>query len=225
MHRSRGSSVFFSRASLAATAVMRDVSRLRSSLDSIQNNIRNANRLDQVSTCEVLSKSWLAEHPDDISVLHMLAESLYQMARYEESLQLYNSALVRFPDHQWGIFNQIGHLYRYRGELDQAAVWYEKAIEDDPDEASSYIFLGAIKARQGKLAEAEQIHRKATSCSNGLIEEAFHNLGLVLRGQTRLSEAADCFRRAIKIDSGYNVAIEALEDVVHAQKVIQEQRG
>ena len=49
----------------------------------------------------------------------MLAESLYQMARYEESLQIYNEAIVRFPDDRWGIYNQIGHLYRYRGELDQ----------------------------------------------------------------------------------------------------------
>lgn len=155
----------------------------------------------------------------------MLAESLYQMARYDESLQMYNEALVRFPDHRWGIYNQIGHLYRYRGELDQAALWYERAIEEDPDEASSYIFLGASKARQGKLVEAEAIHRRATTCANGLIEEAFHNLGLVLRGQMRLLEAADCFRRAIEIDPEYDAAIEALEDVVHGQKATEEQQG
>ena len=155
----------------------------------------------------------------------MLAESLYQMARYEESLQIYNEAIVRFPDDRWGIYNQIGHLYRYRGELDQAALWYEKAIEEDPDEASSYIFLGASKALQGKLIEAEAIQRKAASCGNGMIEEAFHNLGLVLRGQMRLLEAADCFRRAIEIDPEYDAAIEALKDVVHCQKVMEDQQG
>ncbi len=194
-------------------------------MDSIREDIQNANRRDDVATCEALSRIWLAKNPDDVWVVHMLAESLYRMARYEESLQLYNEALVRFPDHRWGIYIQIGHLYRYRGELDQAACWYEKAVEDDPDEASSYIFLGTIKARQGKLAEAEQIHRKATSCSDGSIEEAFHNLGLVLRGQMRMSEAADCFRRAIEIDPEYNAAIKALDDVVHAQKITQDQRG
>lgn len=194
-------------------------------MDNMRDKIRNANRRDHVSTCEALSKIWLAKNPDDIWVVHMLAESLYQMARYEESLQIYQEALTRFPDHRWGIYNQIGHLYRYRGELDSAALWYEKAIAEDPDEASSYIFLGAIKARQGKLIEAEEIHRKATSCGNGLIEEAFHNLGLVLRGQMRLLEAADCFRRAIKIDPEYEAAMDALEDVVHGQKVIEDQLG
>lgn len=147
------------------------------------------------------------------------------MARYEESLQVYNDALVRFPDHRWGIFNQIGHLYRYRGDLDQAASWYERAIEDDDDEASSYIFLGAVRARQGKLDQAEAIHRKATTCTNGLIEEAFHNLGLVLRGQLRLSEAAECFRHAIEIDPGYTDAIEALSDVTCAQENPQDIGG
>ena len=195
------------------------VSRLGDFLDGIRDSIQNANRRDQVATCVTLSKIWLSQHPDDIWVVHMLAESLYQMARYEESLQVYNEALVRFPDHQWGIFNQIGHLYRYRGDLDLAASWYERAIEDDDDEASSYIFLGAVRARQGKLDEAESIHRKATTCTNGLIEEAFHNLGLVLRGQMKLSEAAECFRRAIEIDPGYTDAIEALEDVTRSQEI------
>ena len=194
-------------------------------MDSIRDKIRNANHRDHVSTCEALSKDWLAKNPDDIWVVHMLAESLYRMARYEESLQIYREALTRFPDHRWGIYNQIGHLFRYRGELDQATLWYEKAIEEDPDEASSYIFLGAIKARQGKLVEAEEIHRKATSCGNGVIEEAFHNLGLVLRGQMRLLEAADCFRRAIEIDPEYEAAIEALEDVVQGQKVLEDKHG
>lgn len=189
-------------------------------MENIRDEIRSAYNRDRVSTCEALAKIWLAKNPDDIWVVHMLAEVLYQMARYDESLKLYNEALVRFPDHRWGIYNQIGHLYRYRSELDQAAGWYAKAIEDDPDEASSCIFLGAVKARQGKLSEAEEIHQRATTCSEGLVEEAYHNLGLVLRGQSRLVEAATCFRRALEIDPQYNEAMEALEDVVLSQAVL-----
>ncbi len=113
-------------------------------------------------------------------------------------------------------------MYRYRGELDQAAQWYLKAVEDDPDEATSYIYLGAIKARQGRLTEAEEIHRRATRCGHGLKEEAFLNLGLVLRGQMRLIEAADCFRRAIEIDPEYAAATEALRDVLDAQRIIED---
>jgi len=38
----------------------------------------------------------------------------------------------------------------------------------------------------------------------------------VLRGQGRLSEAKACFEEAINIDSEYEPAIEALEDVTNA---------
>ena len=44
------------------------------------------------------------------------------------------------------------------------------------------------QARQGKLVQAEATHRRATQCSHGQIDEAYHNLGLVLRGQGRLGE-------------------------------------
>ncbi len=73
----------------------------RNSLEIAREEIQSANRRDDVATCVVLSQIWLANNPDDLSVVHMLAESLYQMARYEESLQLYNEALARFPDHRW----------------------------------------------------------------------------------------------------------------------------
>jgi tetratricopeptide (TPR) repeat protein len=46
-----------------------------------------------------------------------------------------------------------------------------------------------------------------------LIDEAYHNLGLVLRGQDRLVEAAECFRKAIELCADYPEAIEALQDV------------
>ena len=99
---------------------------------------------------------------------------------------------------------------------------YQKAIDEDPDEAGSYIFLGAVQARQGKLELAEQTHRRATQCPSGLIDEAYHNLGLVLRGQGRLAEAAECFRKAIELCPDYPDAIEALQDVESAMTLSRE---
>ena len=55
-------------------------------------------------------------------------------------------------------------------------------------------------------------------CSEGhWIDEAYYNLGLVLRCQGRLSEAADCFRKALELSpTTYGVATEALQDVENA---------
>ena len=57
------------------------------------------------------------------------------------------------------------------------------------------------------------MYRQATRCTTGCTDEAFFNLGLVLRAQERFEEAAGCFREAIRIDPKYRVAKRALRDV------------
>lgn len=71
------------------------------------------------------------------------------------------------------------------------------------------------KARDGRLAEAEEAHRKATSL-RGDVDEAFLNLGLVLRAQGRFEEAAEAFECALAICAKYEEASEALADVREA---------
>jgi tetratricopeptide (TPR) repeat protein len=178
-----------------------------------QEAVRVAFQKDYAATCVLVAARWLRNHPDDLYVIHTYAEMLYKMARYEQAIFVYLDAIERFKDERWALYNQMGNLYRYRGDFASAEPWYQKAIDEDVDEAASYIFLGGVQARQGKLKEAEETHRKATQCSEGLICEAYCNLGLTLRGQSRFAEAAECFRKAIEISPKYADAVEALEDV------------
>ncbi|MBL8808823.1 MAG: tetratricopeptide repeat protein [Planctomycetaceae bacterium] len=177
------------------------------------NSIREACNSDQAATCVLLCQQWLREHPNDLPVIHDYATMLYKLGRFTEAIAVYDDALARFPDAQWAIFNQLGHLHRYRGAFADAERAYQCAIDSDPEEAASYIFLGALQARQGNLIEAEKTHRLATECTSGCIDEAFHNLGLVLRGQGRLKDAKICFEKAIAISSDYADAMRALKDV------------
>ena len=61
--------------------------------------------------------------------------------------------------------------------------------------------------------DAEESHRAAIACDQDLTDEAYLNLGFVLRAQERFAEAADCFREAISIDPDYRLARRALRDV------------
>jgi len=181
--------------------------------------IREAYQNDQAATCVLLCEEWLRDHPDDLAVIHDCATMLYKMTRFDEAVAVYNDALERFPEDRWGLFNQLGHLHRYRGAFAEAEEAYQLAIDEDREEASSYIFLGAVQARQGKLSEAEETHRLATQCPEGCIDEAYHNLGLVLRGQGRLADAKICFEKSIQIDQNHEDAIEALNDVTTAMEM------
>lgn len=158
---------------------------------------------DCAATCVALGQRWLDDHPNDLGVLTCYANMLYKMGRYEHAVQLYEFALEFFPEALHLICMEFGALYRYRGEFQRAAEWFQKGIDARPEDAGGYIFLGAVQARLGQLDSAEDTHRRATECKTGCIKEAFHNLGLVLRGQGAWDEAERCFVRALEFDPDY----------------------
>ncbi len=190
-------------------------------LSEIPKAIASAGQNDQAATRVYLMERWLRDHPDDVLATHAYAEMLYQLTRYDEAINVYTAAIDRFEDDRWGTYNQLGHLYRYRGSFSESEHWYRKATEEDPDEAISFIFLGSVQARQGNLKQAEESYRRATGCTDAWnVDEAFHNLGLVLRGQGRFAEAAECFRKALEINPKYKDATSALEDVTQVVKLL-----
>jgi tetratricopeptide (TPR) repeat protein len=86
-------------------------------------------------------------------------------------------------------------------------------LEDTPNHALTLVRLGHALTELANYAEAEAMHRVATQCSDGCIDEAYHYLGLVLRGQGRLNESRECFEKAVELDPEYIEAEEALDDV------------
>jgi tetratricopeptide (TPR) repeat protein len=107
----------------------------------------------------------------------------------------------------------MGRLFRESGDHSRAAEWFRRAIEAAPDDCIGHIGLGGLLARQGRLVEAEEVHRAGTRCTKGCVDEAFLNLGLLLRAQGRFTEAAGCFEEALRRDPNYRDAKRALRDV------------
>jgi tetratricopeptide (TPR) repeat protein len=145
----------------------------------------------------------------------LVAEALTDLARYEEAEQAYAKALEYLTtDGKRLALAGLGHLFRAAGDYDQAASWFRKAIEAAPNNAGYRIYLGAVLAKQGRLVEAEEVHRSALECTEGDLSEAHLNLGLVLRARDQFAEAAECFRTAICLDPDYEAARQALADVL-----------
>jgi len=163
--------------------------------------IRYANRL-------------LGEYPDHGPTWLSLGIALVELARYEEAEKAIKRSVTLCPPNKRQIpLAQMGHLFLESGKYDKAATWYRKAIASDPNDATYHIYLGAVLAKQGHLQEAEVSHRAATKCSDGCIDEAYLNLGFVLRAQEKFEEAAECFHEAIRLDPKYRAAKQALRDV------------
>ena len=177
--------------------------------------IQTAYDADHVATVVQLAEPWLKREPTNLSVTCWYVESLFRMTHYDKAASVLDSALKSFenPGAQHFLYLIYGQLERYRGQYLESEKWYEEAIRTRPNEATAYIFLGAALAKQGKLVDAERVLRDAIQCHDGAIDEAYCNLGLVLRGQGKFNESVDALQSALALDPDYEDANNALKDV------------
>ena len=149
------------------------------------NRLRVAHKQDLPALTVVRAREFLLEYPDCGPAWKLLGEALIGLARHTEAEHALKQAIALCPpDKLWIPFAEMGHLQRARGDYKAAAAWYRRAIDKMPDEASGHLFLGGVLAKSGKLREAESAHRAAIRCSQGRRDEAYLNLGLVLRPGT-----------------------------------------
>jgi tetratricopeptide (TPR) repeat protein len=183
-------------------------------IQSSWNHLQKAYQADLPAVTAARARKFLATCPDWGPAWKILGSALIDLARHSEAEAALKQALALCPPEKlWIPLAELGHLERARGNYEAAAAWYRRAIDAVPNEAGPHIFLGGILARSGRLKEAEAAHRAATKCTQGCRDEAWLNLGFVLRAQERYQEAAECFNQALALDSKYLPARRALRDV------------
>ena len=173
-----------------------------------------ASRAEHLAAMVVLARKLLEIDPQDGITWLYLGSALCALANYDEAeLALQNALKYSKNSIHYIAYHHMGQACERRGDYEAAVRRYRMAIDLRPHDAGEYIFLGAILATQGRLAEAEEVNRSATACSEGPIDEAHYSLGYALRCQGRLDEACQCFEKAIELDPEYDAAKEALADV------------
>jgi len=167
-----------------------------------------------------LLQAFVEDFPDHAPGWRVLGRTLSEVSRFDEAIDALNRALEMAEQrYRTFVYCDMGDLCRDRGDDASAEQWFRRAIDQEPADAHGYIYLGCMLARLGRLSEAEETHRRATLCKRGCIDEAWHNLGLVLRAQGRYDEAAACFEAALKIDPQYKDARLAKRDVQRAVRL------
>ena len=161
-----------------------------------------------------LAQDYLRDFPKHGSVWLDYGVALTNFARYKEARSAFLKA-IRYmkPEHLSLPYYYMGQLYGYQGNYRRAAEWYRKAAEADPDTAGHLIFLGDALSKMGKLTEAERCFGKAVKCKEGMIDEAYYNLGVTLARRGKYKEALACFEEALKIDPKYTLAKQAIKDM------------
>ena len=161
-----------------------------------------------------LCKRYIQDFPDDAFAWWRAGWVFAKFSRFVEAEHAFRRSLQITPkERHFHISAAMGRMFQDKGDDGPAEQWYRKSIEQNPKDAHGYIYLGALLARRGRLDEAERTHRHGTECKTGCIDEAWYNLGLVLRAQERYEEAESCFEKALSIDPNYRPAKAALRDV------------
>jgi tetratricopeptide (TPR) repeat protein len=161
-----------------------------------------------------LAKLYLAEFPNDAWALMYYGMALQDLARYSEARSSFERAFALLgPEESERLYRQFGLLAQDESKFSEAEEWFRRAIDARPNDATAYVYLGAMLAKNGRLEEAEAYHRQASTCPDGCIDEAYLNLGYVLRAREKYLDALECFREALRRDPLYEAAQEALADI------------
>ena len=176
----------------------------------------------QVAGAFEIGARFVRKYPDNIIGWIALGDSLINLGRY----QLAQSALLRAESLSSVKLRRLcfvywGHLFRERNNFRRAEKWYRRAVERKA-KATDLVFLGAALANQGRFPEARRCYHQSTRLGNNSPDEAYYNLGLILRAEGRYAEALRALRKAFENSEGDWLAEEiqtAIQDVRQATKL------
>jgi tetratricopeptide (TPR) repeat protein len=176
----------------------------------------------------LLAREYLAVDAENSAVWIMLGKDLTRLSRYAEARDAIGTS-VRIREEAgdppyWVALVAMAESFRRAGDYRSARAWYRRAVAANLTNAGVHIFLGSLLAKWGLFEQAKASHLRGTGCDEGCRDEAWHNLGLILRAQERFAESAECLGRALAIDPHYTLAHEALEDVTIAGRIVVRRR-
>jgi|GEM_PF-1212828 len=112
-----------------------------------------------------------------------------------------------------------------KGQLEEAQVALEEAVENDPQDPRAWLDLGLLYEEMGDPRRAEKAYRRSSEIDENFAEP-YNNLGVLLRERGQLADAIPMLERAAALDprlgpARFNLAL-AYEDAGERDKAESE---
>lgn len=175
---------------------------------------------DRMAAAVELLRCYLKYFPDDDKAWFTYGDALRVIGlRGAAAVALSNAEKMCPHGARWGVHMRLGLLFHDKGDYTSAERWYAKAFESDETSNSSWAWVmrGANFAASEFFDEAEKCHRKAIA-SNANDDEAYLNLGYVLRAKRQYEAAKSAAQMALRVTPDYQEAIELLRSLENAQE-------
>ncbi len=119
------------------------------------------------------------------------------------------------PRERTSILFNIGRCHRRLGDISQAVMYFERALEVDPNYVRILKELFSIHMGSGDLRAALDCSEKITKIQPGNAE-AMNDMGVLLFNLGRGEEAFEFLKRAVALDDNFPDALENLRQVAEA---------
>jgi tetratricopeptide (TPR) repeat protein len=124
-----------------------------------------------------------------------------QTAYWRDSESLWTHTLACTSDNFIGHYN-LGNALFQKGNVDEAIVQYQKALQIDPDNARVHGNLGNALLKKGNVDEAIAHFQRALQIDPDSVE-AHNNLGNALLKEGNVDEAIVQYQKALQINPDY----------------------
>jgi protein O-mannosyl-transferase len=138
---------------------------------------------------------------------------------YESAETFWTDTLAKNPN--WYGHYSLGVALFQKGQLDEAVVQYQKALEIDPNYAEAHNNLGAALFQKGQLDEAVVQYQKALEIDPNFVE-AHSNLGAALFQKGQRDEGIAQFQEALRLKPDFS---PAQDNLAKAQALVRQREG
>jgi tetratricopeptide (TPR) repeat protein len=120
---------------------------------------RLAYRMGMVEQAEKLFRHFLARYPDHLEGSNNLASALRELGRGDEAIEILRAAIIAHPESGM-LWNALGAVVSENGDFENAQIFFQEAITQDPGFAKARYNLGNARLSLGD-AETALAHCEA----------------------------------------------------------------
>lgn len=188
-------------------------------------DMRIEGMLANVGPVEMIArlKDEVARAPNSSKKLFDYANSLREIGRFSESIELYDRILSAniSRNNKVAVLLNKGQALKDRGLLSEAEAIFRESCNFDDSTVSS-VYLAAVLASQEKFVDAISVLEKSVN-SEGDLDEVYLNMALSQRALGLLDDSVLSLTKALSISPDYARAEVLLEDIRKAAQISSNQ--
>ncbi|MDT8297687.1 MAG: tetratricopeptide repeat protein, partial [Spirochaetaceae bacterium] len=158
-------------------------------------------RLNDLDLAEKrLDKAFAAGGPS-IPILHLLAGHIAHARNALIEAEKSWRRVLEIDEDNAEAWNNLGVLYRRRGDIDTALDAFQEARQRAPDRPDIPYNIGNLQKSAGRTDEAIAAYNQSIEIDPGYAP-AYNNLGTIYESRKQRDRAMEVFRRGLSADSG-----------------------